>query len=100
MAQLDVWAELLGPVARDAAADGEDSEAGVQEIFFSKMVEVEEGIEADEFASLLGALAIVQGNVKSHLGVGEGRDVNRGALFIGRAQDAAAFGLLGEVLAN
>ena len=32
MAQLDVGAELLSPIAGNAAADGEDSEAGLLEI--------------------------------------------------------------------
>jgi len=44
----------------------------LQEIFLGKVIEVEERIEADEFPALFGALAIVQRQVESDLGVGEG----------------------------
>ena len=76
MAQLDVGAELLSPIAGNAAADGEDTESGLLEILLGEVIEIEEGIEADQLASLFGALAIVQGEVESDLGVGEGGDVD------------------------
>lgn len=100
MAQLDIGTELLGPVARNSAANSEYSKAGLLKILFGKMVKVEEGIEANQFPTLLGALAVVQGYVQSHFRIGEGRDINRDSLLVSRAQDAASRCVLREILAD
>ena len=63
-------------------------------LLLGEVIEIEEGIEADQLASLLGALAIVQGEVEADLGVGEGGDVDGGSVFVGGAQDAASFDVL------
>jgi len=98
--EFGVDAELLGPVARDAAANGEDAHFfcghhGVGEFF-----EVLEGIEAEERAVVALAAVFVEGEVEAEFGIGEGGDEDGDVSFVGGAENAAAGGVLGEIFAD
>jgi hypothetical protein len=98
--EFGVDAELLGPVARDTAADGKDAhffggEHGVGEFF-----EVLEGIEAEDGAAIALAAVFVEGEVEAKFGIGKSGDEDGNVAFEGGAENAAAVGVFVEKFAN
>ena len=76
---LQIGPDLLRPVARHAAADGEDAQDSCWRMRLGEIVEVEEGIEAEGVQVLLVAEVVVDRQVEAELGVGEGGDVDGNA---------------------
>src|SRR6185312_15065483 len=98
--QFTVRAELLRPVARHAAADGEDADLLLRQERFREVVEVKERIVAELGLAFAGAHAIVERHVETKLRVSE-RGHKDGNIFLkGRLENAAAFGVALEVLAD
>jgi hypothetical protein len=98
--ELGVDAELLGPVARNTTADGEDAHFlcghhGVRESF-----EVFEGIEAENRALFFPAGVLIESEVEAKFRIGESGNKNGDVVFESRPEDAAALGVLCEEFAD
>ncbi len=98
--EFGVDAELLRPIARDAAADGEDTHFlgghhGVSEGF-----KVLKRIESKGGTLVFLARVVVQGEIETQLGIGEGGDENGDLMFVSRTKDAATLGGLIEKFAD
>jgi len=95
-----VDAELLGPVARDASADGEDThffggEHGVGEFF-----KILEGIETEERATIALASVFVQSEVEAQFGIGKGGNEDGDVTLEGGAENATTVGVFVEIFAD
>ena len=91
--QFRINAELLGPVARNAAANGEDAHFfgghhGVGEVF-----EILEGIEAEEGLAIALAAEFVESKIEAEFRIAEGGNENGNVVFICGFEDAAALGV-------
>ncbi len=98
--EFGVDAELLRPVARDAAADGKDAhffggQHGVGEFF-----EILEGIEAEDGAAIGLAAVFVEGEVEAQFGIRESGNEDGNIAFVGGAKNTAAVGVLVEKFAD
>jgi hypothetical protein len=98
--ELGVDAELLGPVARNTTANGEDphflcGHHGVRESF-----EVFEGIETENRALFFLAGVLIEGEVEAEFGIGESRDKDGDVAFESGLEDAAALGIFCEEFAD
>src|SRR5208337_2397878 len=93
--------KLLRPVARNAAADGEDSEALLTEQGCGKALQVFERIEAESRLPLLVAFTVGQREIQPQLGIGERGNKYRDIFLVGRLQNAAlSFGVLRQMRPN
>ena len=98
--EFGVNAELLGPVARNAAADGEDTHFFGGHHGVGEGLEILEGIEAKDGALVALAGVLIESEVEAELGIGEGGDKDRDVVSESGFEDAAAFGVVGEILAD
>src|ERR1700691_1754287 len=98
VAQFDERSKLLRPVARNASADGENSQAFLAKKGCGKVFQVFERIEAEAGLSFFVALAVGQGVIETELRIGKRWNKYRNIFFICRLQNAALpFRVLGEV---
>jgi hypothetical protein len=98
--ELGVDAELLGPVARNTTADGEDTHYlcghhGVRESF-----EVFEGIEAENRTLFFPAGVLIESEVEAEFGIGESGNKHRDVVVESGLEDAAALGVFCEEFAD
>ena len=98
--EFGIYAELLGPVARNAAADGEDAHflGGHHDV--GESLEVFEGIEAEERAIVALARVFVESEIEAEFGIGEGGDEDGDIVFVSGFEDAAALGVFLEEFAD
>src|SRR5258708_40038860 len=98
--QLAIRTELLRPVARHAAANGEYAQPGLLQEGLSKIVQIEERIVTELRLALASAHAVGKGHIQAQFGISERRHKNRNVPFKSRLQDSPPFGMTFQVLAN
>jgi hypothetical protein len=94
--ELGVDAELLGPVARNTTADGEDAHFLCAHHGVGESFEVFEGIEAESRALFFPAGVLIESEVETEFGIGERRNKDRDFVFESGLEDAAALGVFCE----
>ena len=98
--EFGVDAELLGPVAGDAATDREDAHFFGGHHGVGKLFEVFEGIETEKRAFVALAAVFIQSEVEAKFGIGEGGDENGNVVVVGGAENTSALRVLGEIFAD
>ena len=89
MTQLDERPKLLRPVARHAAADGEDAQPLLLQQVLGKVLKIEERIEIDQLAAFLLRACDCAAPRRVRFRIAERRHEDRHILLEGRLQDAA-----------
>lgn len=88
--EFGVDAELLGPVARDAATDGEDAHFLGGEHGGGKLFKIFEGIEAKRGTVVAFAGVLIEGEVQAEFGIGESGNEDGDIVFESGPENAAA----------
>src|SRR5207244_4520166 len=91
---LEIRSDLLRPVSRYAAADGEDAEVLLLLDDLGVEVEVEEAVAHEALSAVHLAPLVVHRDVEPHLGVRERGDDHRDVVLVGALQDRARVRLL------
>ena len=90
--EFGVDAELLGPVARDAAADGEDAHFLGGEHGGGKLFKIFEGVEAKRGTLVAFAGVLIEGEVQAEFGIGESGNEDGDIVLESGPENAAARG--------
>ncbi len=98
--EFGVDTELLGPVARDAATDGEDTHFFGGEHGGGELLKIFEGIEAKSGTLVAFASVIIQGEVEAEFGIGESGNEYGNIVFESGFENAAALGNFLEEFAD
>src|SRR5215469_12964524 len=94
--EFSVHPELLGPITRNSAPNGENTHFLRRHHHMSEGFEVFEGIEAQYRALGLLPRVLIQREIEPKLGIGESGDKNRNIMFERGFEYAAALGVLCE----
>src|SRR5579863_8693323 len=86
--QFNEWSKLLRPIARDAAADGENSQFFLPQQSRREMLQILKRIEADLVPTRRLPQPVVQRRVEPEFRIAERRHEYRHALLIGRLQNS------------
>jgi hypothetical protein len=98
--EFGVDAELLRPVARDAAPDGEDTHFFGSHHGGGESFKILKGIEAEERALVAFAGVLVEGEIEAEFGIGEGGHEDGDVVLVGGFENAATFGVCFEEFAD
>jgi len=90
--EFGVDTELLGPVAGDAPPDGEDAHFFGGEHGGGKLLKIFEGIEAKGGTLVSFASVIIQGEIETEFGIGEGGNEDGNVVFESGFENAPALG--------
>ena len=91
---------MLGPVARDAAADGEDAHFFGGHHDVGEGLEVFEGIEAKDRTLIALAGVLIESEIEAEFGIGEGGNEDGNIVLVGGFENAAALGVFDKEFAD